>query len=445
MPVAKEGHTGHHVQRREGHFHGGGFIDHTVGEGACHIGHKAVIQFLGRAVSQGQRRVLLAALEGICAEGGHGGAGIGNRLNGLGGKALFTHGLHVGAEGHFHEACILKAAVSNGTQGGRQRRIADVTVVEGLVADAFEALSPADVHQVVGVEGAVANGAQRGGERNIGHQAAAVEGLLFDAFNAFGNGHIHQAVLLQEGLLADALDGHAADGSGNVNAAGTAGIAGDGAGSGVKLEVAFRSSPVDHHSILAAGLDAGQHVLAVSKGSLVGVDLIVGHVDDAIDGEIRKHAIVAVLHENGANTFEGDALHLRQIGESAVDHRDGGRNGQRLNERHVGEAAVLDDDQVTRQRQRGQAGGTVQSAALKHADGVRDGNRGDVIGRLKAHIVQRHDRNAVHLGRDLHMANSLGAAVQLQGAQGFVDLPYQGIFGHGWNAAQQHHDCQQQG
>ena len=47
VPGAKEGHTGHYIQRREGHFHVRGLIDHAGRESIRHIFNEIFIKLLG--------------------------------------------------------------------------------------------------------------------------------------------------------------------------------------------------------------------------------------------------------------------------------------------------------------------------------------------------------------------------------------------------------------
>ena len=420
-------------------------VHHAGGEIRGHDGNVGIVAFLRGAVSQGQGGILLVALEGFSAVGGHGRTGIGDLGQLVVGKGHFADGLHIGAEGQGLEVSAHERLVTNDAQGGGQLRVEQVGAAgKNALAQGLQAFCPVnDPQRIAAVEGIVLDRFEGGGEFHINQTVAVREAGALQHFHALGNiQHIHR-VIRGKGSAADGAHSHAADGGRNVHAAGRAVVLGDGAGGGIKGEVAFRRSPVNDNGILAAGLNALEHLVIPGKGSLVGVHLIVGHIDHAVGVQIVE-GLVGVIHwEQGTDALKGHALERSAANDRAMHQLHRGRDDQALQAAHVTDAAGADDHQLLGQGQGGDGAQTCQRVPINVAHRIRDGQAGDLLVGHEGHIVQAHDLDAVHLGGDLNVALDLGAVGALHHARGLDHLPG-GFVCHRGQTGKQHHHCQQE-
>ena len=355
------------------------------------------------------------------------------------------HLFHIGAEGQIGKAGIFKALIGDGAEGGRQSGIGDIAVIEGTAAHIFQALRPAHIHQVAGTESAFFQGMKGRGQGNIAQQGIALESILGHRFHAFGKGDIHQAVFLLESILADMLYLHAANGSRDLNAAGAAGIGGNGAGGSIKFEIAFGRFPIDDHGFFAAGPDAGNQIFQAGKSRLIGFHLIIGNIDHAILRQIGKFRIIRILHKMRANAFKGDALERLIIIEGGLDQRNRRRNNDGFHQSQIRQAVPQNDGQIARELNILQFVMAGQGSLIKEPDGIGNGQLCHAVAEGKGHILDPPDGNAVYLGGDYDMRKILEGGIALDEPRILIDLPFGGVLCQNRDAAKQHDRCQEEG
>ena len=329
------------------------------------------------------------------------------------GKGTRTDAFHLAAQVQLLAPRALEGALADGSDRGGQHQDAFAAILERPRADFLQALAPVDLADLGVEEGVVADGFQRGGKFDVAQAAGVLERAGFNARQALGEDDAVHGVIAPEGVLADGLHRHAADGRRNLNKGMILLVAGDGASGSVKDEPVLAALRGEE-GVFAAGAEMLRRAVGLRQGGGVGVELIVGHIDHIVAAQPVK-APVGVQEER-AGALEGDFLQVFTGVERAVHNADAGGNGQagqRIAVVEIG-ADVL---QAVVERDAGQAVHPGDGPVLDGPQRIRHRQRSDRIVRVKAVVLDGVDRIAIHLRRDDHIPADLAHPLETQVAR----------------------------
>ena len=331
---------------------------------------------------------------------------IGQRASGEGAGADV---LHAAAQIQLLTPGILKGTIADGAQRARQLQHGGPNVPEGPAADLLQPFAPPDVEEIRVAKRFLPDDPQRGREGGPGQIAGLTEGCSLNALQPLREHDAVDAVVVPEGLRADGLHRHAADGRGNLHEGVVLPVGGDGAGGSIEIKPALGVGNPGIDGILAAGLQAIRRCVDIRQRVGIGAQLIVGHIDHAVVRQPSKAPIG--VQKDRANALEGDRLQAFAGVDRAVHDAHAGRNRQAGQRAAVveGGADVL---QAVVQLHAGQAVHPRNGPLLNRPQRVGHRQRGDLMVGIEDAVLKGVDRIPVHLGGDRHV--TAHAAFQLQ-------------------------------